>query len=141
MRRDSLLKPLGLVFVGVVLLYLLAFYGIEYARTRKGGWQVTFQTDNGGVPELLVAHPRLGIRDVRIAFPEQRLPRASLRERVQFDQPQTNIPFGKVIYFDTTFLPGSIVFDLFGHQIQLLPRTLIVDRKEVPWTPGMTLRL
>jgi len=141
MPRERLLKAVGLVFLGAVLLYLLAFYGIEYARNRKGGWQVTFQSDNAGVPQLLIAQPVLGIRDVHVVFPEQRLTRQNLEECVRFDEPLTAVPFGKVIYLDTTFLPGSIVLELFGHEVQLLPRTLIVDRKETPWKSGMTLRL
>jgi len=34
---------------------------------------------------------------------------------------------------DTTFLPGTVAFQLFGHEIELLPRVLIIDHEEHPW--------
>jgi hypothetical protein len=40
---------------------------------------------------------------------------------------------------DTTFLPGTIVFDLFGHEIQLIPRVLRIDGKEIPWQSNATI--
>ena len=40
-----------------------------------------------------------------------------------------------------TALPGVITLDLFGHEIELLPRVLIVNKKEVPWQSGLSLVL
>ena len=35
------------------------------------------------------------------------------------------------------FLPGVATMNLLGHEIELMPRTLVVDKKEVPWnTPA-----
>ena len=31
------------------------------------------------------------------------------------------------------FLPGIVTMNLLGHEIELMPRTLVVDKKEVPW--------
>jgi hypothetical protein len=42
---------------------------------------------------------------------------------------------------DTTFLPGTLVFELFGHEIQLLPRVLTIDKKEQPWRSNETIAL
>jgi hypothetical protein len=140
MKRESMAKHFGIVFFAAVLLYLVSFYGIEHLRTRKGGWQVSFRTDTAGIPRLIIAQPRLGISNVTLEFPDQRLGQSNVGSSIVFDQPITNVPFGRVVYLDTTFLPGSIVFELFGHQIQLLPRVLMVDRKEMPWRSGMTLR-
>jgi hypothetical protein len=58
-----------------------------------------------------------------------------------FDHPITNIPFGRVVYFDTTFLPGAVVFDFFGAQVQLLPRTLLVTNREIPWRSDLRVLL
>jgi hypothetical protein len=38
-------------------------------------------------------------------------------------------------------LPGTVTLRLFGHEIELLPRVLIIDRKEHPWKAGDTIRL
>ena len=37
---------------------------------------------------------------------------------------------------DTTFLPGTLTFQFFGHEIELLPRVLVLDRQEHPWRSG-----
>ena len=47
------------------------------------------------------------------------------------------VPFGECIYQDLMFLPGVVTMNLLGHEIELMPRTLVIDKKEVPWsTPG-----
>jgi hypothetical protein len=141
MKREHIGRHIALAFVFALGLYFATFYAIEHVRTRKGGWQVTFTTDSAGEPSLLVAQPELGIRNVRFTFPGQHLSRSNLTERIVFDLPITNVPFGKVIYLDTTFLPGSVVFGLFSHEIQLLPRVLLVDRGEMPWQSDLVLPL
>ncbi len=42
---------------------------------------------------------------------------------------------------DTTFLPGTVTFELFGHEIELLPRALIIDRQEHAWQPNAAINL
>jgi hypothetical protein len=49
--------------------------------------------------------------------------------------------FGRVLYEDLTILPGVVTFDLFGHEIELLPRTLIINKKEIPWKSESVLEL
>ena len=61
--------------------------------------------------------------------------------RVAFEKVKTPVPFGKVIFEDLTFLPGVVTFDLFGHEIELLPRTLIVNKRGIPWQSGVTIDL
>jgi len=35
------------------------------------------------------------------------------------------------------FLPGVVTMNLLGHEIELMPRTLVIDKKEIPWvTPA-----
>jgi hypothetical protein len=46
-----------------------------------------------------------------------------------------------VIYEDLTFLPGVVTFDLLGHEVELLPRALVVNKKLVEWQSGMTVDL
>ena len=141
MRVEKLTWHILIALTLTVVLYLATFQWIEHLRTRKGGWNVTFKTDQAGHPSIAVEQPKLQITNVSFAFPDQLLPQTNLQSTVLFDQPRTNVPFGKVLYFDTTFLPGAIVFDVFHHQIQLLPRVLILDGKEVPWQCGQTFQL
>jgi hypothetical protein len=141
MKRDGLIKLVAIAFGAAVLLYVLTFFSIEHLRTRKGGWQVTFGSDPTGTARVTIAHPQLGLSNVSLIFLERPITASNLPNTVIFDQPITNVPFGKVIYLDTTFLPGSVVFNFFGHEVQLIPRVLLVDREEIPWRSGITLRL
>ena len=39
------------------------------------------------------------------------------------------------------YLPGTLTFDFFGHQVELLPRVLIIDKEEHPWQSGSRLKV
>jgi hypothetical protein len=39
------------------------------------------------------------------------------------------------------FLPGTVTLKLFGHEIQLIPRTLTINQVERPWQNGETVVL
>ena len=132
-------KPLVALFFAVAVLYFGAFHGLEYARHRKGPWEIAFQTDAQGNPTLAINQPALGLRDVKIVVHGEKT--TSAVARVSFDRPLRAVPFGKVIYEDLTFLPGVVTFDLFGHEVELLPRILIANRKEISWSSGETVDL
>jgi hypothetical protein len=83
----------------------------------------------------------MGITNLTFVFAGERLAQSNLASTVVFDSPKTNVPFGKVVFLDTTFLPGTVTFELFGHEIELLPRTLVVNLKEVPWKSGAIFKL
>jgi len=51
------------------------------------------------------------------------------------------VPFGKCVFMDTTFLPGTLAFEFFGHELELLPRALMVDHQEHPWVSGRPITL
>ena len=135
------ITPKGVItlFFAVVVLYFGAFYGLEYARHRKGPWEIVFQTDANGNPSLTIVQPALGLRDVSIVVHGEKATNALAR--VSFDRPLRPVPFGQVIYEDLTFLPGVVTLDLFGHEVELLPRTLIANKKEIAWSPGVILDL
>src|SRR6185436_10633530 len=88
-----------------------------------------------------VAQPRLGIR-CKIDFPGETVFTTNLLPAtVSFDRPRKPVPFGKVIYEDLTQLPGVVTFDLFGHEVELLPRALIVNKREIKWSSQATIGL
>ena len=136
--RGGILTHVAAAFLVAAIFYAVAYHGVEYLRQRKGGWEVTFRTEADGAPQVRIMQPHLGISNVVVTFPDQRLPQTNLNIRLVFDRPLTNVPFGRVVYLDTTFLPGAVVFDLFGHEIQLLPRVLMIDRQEYPWRNSIT---
>ena len=139
MKSGFTAKSIALLFGVVLGLYLAVFYGIERARQHKGPWEVDFQTNAEGSPMLTVSQEKLGLSDVKIVVHGENASNAI--GRVSFDQVKRPVPFGRVIYEDLTFLPGVVTFDLFGHEIELLPRILIADKKLVEWKSGSTVDL
>ena len=139
--KSGIWKHFAIAGVFAVALYAASYSFIEHMRQRKGGWQVTFASDPAGRPELKVSQPALNITNVQFRFLGEKIAVANLHTTVVFDGPITNVPFGQIIFIDTTFLPGTITFDCFGHEVQLLPRVLIVNKREVPWQSRQTIEL
>ncbi len=128
-------------FAIALLLYATLYSGIEHRRTKNGPWQVTF-ANTGGIPTLIVNEPKLRISNLRINFPSEQA--SSTNYTMTFDQPQPvpfAVPFGQCVFIDPTFLPGTIALNMFGHEIQLLPRVLTIDKKEYAWQSDTTISL
>ena len=132
-------KIFGLIFLVVLGLYFLLFTGIEHSRHTKGPWEVEFQTDANGDAMLVVSQPHLKVSGARIVVHGEQVTNAP--GRVAFDRVKLPVPFGRVIYEDLTFLPGVVTFDLLGHEVELLPRALVVNKKLVPWQSGTMVEL
>jgi hypothetical protein len=117
-------------------LYILAFASMQSCRTSKGPWELVFFSDNTGTPGLLITQPKLNISE-RVIFTDRKLPQNNLTRERRFDDPtKTNAPFGEIIFQDLTFLPGTVTFNFFGHEIELLPRVLTIDKQEHAWKNG-----
>ena len=141
MKSGFSAKSIILLFLSVLVLYLLVYSGIEYSRHRKGAWEVNFLTDSQGNPSIVVYQPKLNLSSVEVVFLGEKVARTNVSERVLFDRPKKPVPFGKVIYEDLTFLPGVVTFDFFGHELELLPRVMIANKREVPWKSEMVVEL
>jgi hypothetical protein len=131
------------VFLVCVGFYVAWFAGVESWRQRRGPWEVTFRADAERNAVLELAQPRLNIRGVRIVVRGAALPEEFASRTVRFDAPgkRHGLPFGAVRFLDTTFLPGTVTLDILGHEIELLPRVLIVDKVEHLWRSGTRLEL
>jgi hypothetical protein len=142
-QRDPFWKQALLVFLACVVFYVAGFAVVQWWRERRGPWEVTFQTDPQGAPELRITQPWLGIGDVTLRFSGTNHAALTEAVTVRFDEPTKGetLPFGRVKFLDTTFLPGTVTLDLFGHEIELLPRTLIVDKQQRPWRTGDRVEL
>jgi hypothetical protein len=165
MKREGMAKHFILAFLLALAGYAFFYQTIEHRRTRKGPWQVTFARNAAGDPAIIIAQPKLAITNVQISFTVEPLPDTNASSAVASDHarpesPITNhlppittlffaqplpvpydVPFGKCVFMDTTFLPGTVTFDLFGHEIELLPRALIIDRQEHSWQSGASITL
>lgn len=142
MRTDGLLKHLVVAFVLALAVYTLLYSTIEHRRTRKGPWSVTF-TQSESAPTLIIDQPNLGLTNVQLRFVGSPAP-TNVPSTLSFRQPRPvpfEVPFGQCVFMDATFLPGTLTFQLYGHEIELLPRVLIIDHEEHPWVSGSTLTL
>jgi len=44
------------------------------------------------------------------------------------------VPFGHCVFLDPLFLPGKAVLEIAGHEIQIMPRKLMLDGVEHSWS-------
>ena len=142
MKRDRLLRHILVAFGIALLVYVTSYTAIEHRRTHKGPWLVTFRDDTADPPAIIINQPALGITNVQISFvgESNSLPEAA--RTLQFGEARAvpfEVPFGKCVFLDTTFLPGTVALNLYGHEIQLLPRVLTIDKVERPWRSGETI--
>jgi len=144
MKSNGLLKHSALAFLLALAGYAVFYHAIEHRRTRKGPWQVAFTNNEAAAPALIIDQPAIGVTNVQIAFSGEASFATNIPCVLRFDQPRPvpyPVPFGKCLFMDTTFLPGTITFELAGHEIELLPRVLIIDFREYPWQSGARILL
>jgi hypothetical protein len=141
--KDSIVRHVVIACGLALALYVIGFWGAQYLRERKGAWVVEFATDPSGRPSLAVFQESLGVRGVRLVFPDARIEPMPAVQRVVFDAPDkaSALPFGAVTFLDTTFLPGTVTLGLFGHEVELLPRVLIIDKQEHVWARELKLEV
>src|ERR1035437_1111692 len=144
MQLKGPVKHLILAFVLALAGYIIFYQAIEHRRIRRGPWRVTFTRNADGAPVILIDQPKLAITNVQLSFAGEPLPATNRPVTLVFDQPKPvpyAVPFGNCIFMDTTFLPGTVTFQLFGHEIALRPRVLVLDRQEHPWLSGASITL
>lgn len=137
-------RHLMVAFVITIVVYVAAFSWIEHRRVFRGPWQLRFSADSKGVPSLLITQTNLGIHDVQVVFPEEHASVSNVSQTLFFNkpaEPPIDLPFGQCVFEDLTFLPGTLTIQLYGHELELLPRVLVVNKLRRDWTPGETITL
>lgn len=144
MKSEHLTRTVVFAFLLALVGYLVIFYGLEHLRNRKGPWQVGFDQGTAAQPRIVIDQPWLHITNVQVTFAGSHLASTNSPATLAFGQPQPvpyPVPFGQCVFMDTTFLPGTVTFQLFGHELELLPRVLVIDRAEYPWRSGTNIVL
>jgi hypothetical protein len=144
MKSGGPLKHFVLAFFFALVCYAIFYPAIENRRTRKGPWLVRFTRATTGDPALVIDQPLLAITNLQLVFVGETLPASNSARMVTFEQPKQTpyeVPFGQCIFMDTTFLPGTVTFRLFGHEIELIPRVLMIDHQEHPWLSDAVITL
>jgi|SRR5579863_2360471 len=135
MKSAGLPKHLLIAFVLATILYFGAYGLMEHFRTHNGLWQVTFLSNGGAnAPTLIINEPQLNIHDFHLTFPTQTAP--ATNATLTFDHARDvpfDVPFGRCVFLDAMSQPGTVTFTMFGHEIQLIPRTLTVDKNDYDW--------
>lgn len=134
-------KSITLTFVLSVFFYFLAYGWISRWQTGRGPWQVEFTTNQVGVAQIIITQPALGFSNITVRFEGETLAPTNHTGLVLFSKPRQPTPFGELIYDDLMQQPGVITLDLFGHEVELLPKYLILNRQPVNWTNGAVITL
>jgi len=136
-------KSIALLFVAVLALYILGFFGLEHQRIRRGPWTLRFVSDTNTHPLIQITQPALRITNVEVRFPNT--PGApATNALVQFvagQEPPFPVPFGECVFMDPLFLPGTVTLQVFGHRIELLPKSLRIDGTNHEWQSGLRFEL
>ncbi|HVU99816.1 MAG TPA: hypothetical protein VHH88_00550 [Verrucomicrobiae bacterium] len=145
MKKENPAKHFIAAFLIAVVLYVISYSFIEHRRVRNGPWRITFTTNSAAAPELIINQPKLGLTNIQLVFEgETAGPGEGLPQTHAFATPKPvpySVPFGQCVFMDSTFLPGTLTFDMFHHEIELIPRVLTIDQKEHPWKAGETVLL
>jgi hypothetical protein len=130
--KDNIFKHLAIAFALALAGYVFFYACDARLRTRHGPWIVDFQIASNREPVLVINQPGIGIRNVRVQLAGEVA--TNSQDGVRFDSPtQLTVPYGRVRFHDLTYLPGTITLDVYGHEIELLPRALFLNTKETPW--------
>ncbi len=130
-------------FVLALVAYIVLFAFIEKRRPRNGPWVVTFCRESNAPALLRIAQHRLGLTNV-LAVAVTNVFTTNTVETVRFDTPRTvpfDVPFGRCVFLDTTFLPGTVTLQVAGHEIELLPRVLVINHREHTWNTPSPIQL
>ena len=131
MPRDNPARHFIFTFLIALALYAVTYSWIEHRRHHKGPWEVSFTTSTN-TPLLIINQPALGLTNVTLLFGRESLgsTNAVASANNESNQPthldfrtpkQTpfDVPFGKCVFEDLTFLPGTVTFQMLGHEIEL----------------------
>jgi hypothetical protein len=138
-RKLNVLWHFLAAFLLAAIVYSSVFFIDHQLRTRRGPWEVTFTAQPGDPPRLTINQAGLGLSNVHIEFPGEVAD--TVQEKVRFHSPEQPVPLGRVVYEDLTYLPGVVTLELFGHEIELLPRVLYLNRQAQPWRSDVTIPL
>lgn len=143
MTRNDKLKLISIPLVGALVLYFGGYFAVEFLRHRKGSWEVEFFVTNDA-PALRIAQPFLGVSNVVLVLEGETAATLTNQAPMTFNDPRNTpypVPHGRVIFEDLTFLPGTVTFDFHGHGVELIPRMLILNQRQLDWTSDVKLTL
>ena len=151
--RDNMLPFAAGMFVIAIAVYAIFYSTDQTLRSKDGGWEVTFTTNQIGSPVLQLSLPSKGIENCSVVFNGEKLPPDFKPVTTNLVTPThlpVPVPFGQWFYADLTYLPGIVTFNFFGengnatgrwHEVELLQRGLVVNREKHDWKPALKIEV
>ena len=135
-------RKLATVFGTILAVYCLVFILDGFLRKRKGPWNVSFEKGNPGEVVIQISHEKLKIHGAQVRIQASPETLASFTNTViKFQSPADKPPVGQLLYTDLTFLPGVVTLEIEGQEIELLPRSLVVNRSARGWDSSAPILL
>ena len=139
-ESEGIGKRFGFAF-GLILLCYVLIYGCDrHLRLRNGPWDLHFSREDNGTPRLIINQAALGITNVILRLEGEVVQMEPTLVRFEGSE-AVKIPYGKVRTFYRSYLPGMIRLDLFGHDVEIRQRTLILNFNEREWQSGEVISL
>ena len=151
--RDNMLPFVVGMFVIAIAVYAIFYSTDQTLRSKDGGWEVTFTTNQMGAAVLQLSLPSKGIENCSVVFNGEKLPpdfKPVTTNLVTPTQLPVAVPFGQWFYADLTYLPGVVTFNFFGedgnatgrrHEVELLQLGLVVNREKHDWKPALKIEV
>ena len=153
--RDNIIKFFTKTAVIAAVVYF-GFYSFDqWMRKKDGPWEVTFDKDANGTPILIINWAARDYSNCTVLFHGDSVPEGFELVKTNYVDPShlpLKVPFGEWFFADLTYLPGTVTYNFFAedanasskgrrHEIELLPRGLVVNREEYPWKAGMQIEV
>jgi hypothetical protein len=139
MKEDRFSRHVLKAFLLSLALYVVGYWFIEHRRVANSPWVVSFPTNQPSPSEIRIEQKTLGLGPVTVRLTSTVTNVPALWERLTFKEARPvpfDVPGGRCIFQDTTFYPGTVVLELGGTTVQMLPRALTVGTNEFPWQAG-----
>ena len=151
--RDNMLPFVVGMFVIAIVVYAIFYSTDQTLRSKDGGWEVTFTTNQMGAAVLQLSLPSKGIENCSVVFNGEKLPPNFKPVTTNLVTPThlpVAVPFGQWFYADLTYLPGVVTFNFFGedenatgrrHEVELLPLGMVVNREKHDWKSALKIEV
>jgi len=151
--RDNMLPFVVGMFVIAIAVYAIFYSTDQTLRSKDGGWEVTFTTNQMGAAVLQLSLPSKGIENCSVVFNGEKLPPDFKPVTTNLVTPThlpVAVPFGQWFYADLTYLPGVVTFNFFGedgnatgrrHEVELLQLGLVVNREKHDWKAALKIEV
>ena len=129
-----------IILLITLLVVIAAFIFIIKPIRERSPWNIKFEISDG-IPSIYISNNTPMVPATKIIFSNEKINR-DLSENIAFEKHNINkIPFGEITFTDVTLFPGRITLKLFNHEIDILPRALIIDKKEYKWGERLIIDL